>query len=292
VCKSNIAEVRRVEKMIDIFLKIYDSFSDASKRFEDRVLSAAQLLGQCHAQWFLELSKSLKPLMVSGNVEETFDLYTSFLYEQANYQLPASQAISVLHEAETRILDAEIRAAMVRLRLGTFLVFRWLDMRSGHSDSHFCSFCYILREPSRRRFGDNVDTTWALLKYGNEFLIQAATPLDEFLKQNGKIALPNGPEVSIDEIRLFLKSQLDAINSLLTEMATDIGIIHARSDFLSSIDLRKPGRPPETLMTLAEEDNSRTQIYKLIIEAERFWNVGLLTERQEELSLGINNPGR
>ena len=279
--------------MIDILLKIYDSLSDLSKRFEDRVLSAAQLLGQCHTQWLLELSRALKPLMVSGNVEETFDLYTTFLYEQAKYQLAATQAISILHEAEARILDDEIRTAMVRLRLGTFLVFRWLDMGTGyHSDCHFCSFSFIDSKSTRKRFGDNVETTWALLKFGNEFLIRAAIPLDTFLKQNGKIALPNGPEISIDEIRLFLKGQLDAINSILAEMARDIGIIHARSDFLSSIDLRKPKRPPTTLMTLANEDKSGSQIYKLIMNAEKNWKVGLLTERQEELSLGTYNLGR
>lgn len=269
--------------MIDIFSKLYDSFSDSTKRFEDRVLQATMLLGECHSQWFIALSKALYPLLAHGDVPRAYETYTSFLYEQAKYQLPAKKAVAIIYEAETRMKDNKVQAAMARIRLGTFLIFRWLD--TPNSDGYICSYCYSTAK--QYRFGSQIQGTWALLKNGSEFIINSAEPLEKFLNSKRRIEFSKGSTESVEDVCLFLKNQMDALNTLIGDMATDIGIIHARSDFLRGIDLRTEARTPISLDQLIMLDDREAPIYRLIAEAERIWNMGLLSERQEELTLGL-----
>lgn len=183
--------------------------------------------------------------------------------------------------------DVQVRSAMTRLRLGTFLIFRWLDNTESQFGQHPCAFCCV--DSVSRRFKHRFQNTWTLLKSGNDFIIKSAVPLQEYLDEGNKVLMPGGDEITIEEIRSFLQSQMDAINAVLQEMARDMGTINARSDFLRGIDLRQQKRPAVDLSTLEREDGSETRLYRLIASADRVWQAGLVSERQEELTLGAGD---
>lgn len=262
------------------------AFTDSTKRFEDRVLNSTQTISYCLNQWYLDLSDALQPLFVHNDIQRTFELYSAFLYKQSQYQIPVHQALALIHEAESRLTDVESRLAMTEIRLGTILVFRWLDDQSIEFPINPC-FAIMHHHTSQGkkfRFGNNIKNTWALLKSGKEFLFERAITLEEFLKSDRKIVFPDGPEISIDDVSLFLKSQMDAINSIIVEIAYRVGIINAKIDFLKNIDLKSPKFNIFTYDTFSESIDLTSTSNKIVIlyrMAKNIWEIDLDKESKK-----------